>query len=705
MSIGRLCWLWALSGFLSMSSISAAASLDLARNGSTEAVILLPAPADEIEQEAAAELAEYLKKITGADFAVVAEEAGQKLKGPVLSVGRTNLAEQLASKLEWPGLEHREAFRIKRAGKVIVIRGNIDSEAASEASRHGVYTFLEHLGVRWFLPGELGERYPRIRDLTIEQLDTIDAPAMDFRKAFFFGRDKEHNQWTKRNKSGGPEVKMYHNFGDIYQRNRDKHPEWFVQGKMACVSHPGFRAQFAEDAIKAFDGDPRLRAYSLTPYDAHFKGCNRPRCQELAKISVTDLMIDFYNEVSDAVAAKHPGKGCAGLAYLNYLSPPRKLKVSPNFIPILAPLSLSENSPRFDRIVQGWRKLSDQVYIYSYSMGNTNNPVRTGRRFANYRKWGLKGIEIERRPTWAYSGLNYWMENRLAWDWTADPDKLVEEFCLGLFGSKAGPIMKTFMYSYAVKEHNSWEQRKALLERAAGLLADKEDSAEARCVRMFQLGEALLAMPPIVASAERNSDWKTVAAAAKRGVDAYQELQTKYSLYYQESGDRYRSPHWNMVRYLPYYRAAAAYDPPTADKPRGGAVWHKGKGLLLADIDLATKEHSEGSVAGVSLERSDGWNVTLDLKAEYDVTQVEISIRPKKPGTPLFVHISWSQEWQDERFQTVDRIYLRGKGGRDELYRSRLFSVRARYVRLHVGIKEGMFDVGQIRVWGHSTKE
>ena len=215
----------------------------------------------------------------------------------------------------------------------------------------------------------------------------------------------------------------------------------------------------------------------------------------------------------------------------------------------------------------------------------------------------------------------------------------------------------------------------------------------------------MLAMQPKVAQAQKNYDWKAIAAAAQAGVDAYQELQEKFPLYYQDSGDRYRSPHWAMARYLPYYRAAAAYEPPTADKPRGGAVWHKGKGLLLADIDLATKEHSEGSVAGVSLERSDGWNVTIDLKAEYDITQVEISIRPKKPGTPLFVHISWSQEWQDEKFRAVDRIYLGGKDGRGELYPSRLFSVRARYVRLQVRIKEGMFDVGQVRVWGHSPEE
>ncbi len=256
-----------------------------------------------------------------------------------------------------------------------------------------------------------------------------------------------------------------------------------------------------------------------------------------------------------------------------------------------------------------------------------------------------------------------------------------------------------FMYSYGLEEWNSWQQREALFKRASSLLADKPDSAEAQCLRIFQLGETMLAMRVQVAEAEKHNDWKTASAAAERGVDAYNELQKKYPLYYQASGDRRRSPHWAMVRYLPYYLAAGAYEPPSVREPKND------KPMLLVDTHLATEKHPDSNVAGASVELADGWNITIDLKAEYDVTQVEISVGVKKPGTPLFVHISWSQEWQDEKFRTVDRIYLRGKDGGDELYPSRLFSVRARYVRLHVRIKEGMFGVGQVRIWGHPPEE
>ena len=126
---------------------------------------------------------------------------------------------------------------------------------------------------------------------------------------------------------------------------------------------------------------------------------------------------------------------------------------------------LYENSERFEKIVQGWKALAPRVYIYSYDMGLPARPELTAKRFANYKRWGLSGVMIERRPAWAVSGLNYWMEQRLMWDINADPQMLVDEFCNGLFGPQAGPVMKEFFH--AVENGATWDQREQIINRAA----------------------------------------------------------------------------------------------------------------------------------------------------------------------------------------------------------------------------------------------
>jgi len=269
--------------------------------------------------------------------------------------------------------------------------------------------------------------------------------------------------------------------------------------------------------------------------------------------------MDFFNSVTEAVATKYPDKYCAALPYTNYLPPPKLIKPHPNFIPVLAPLGMKEESEEFIRIAEGWSAISDKVHMYHYDLGEQAKPRRIGSYFANYRKWNIKGVLVERRPTWSSSGLNYWMETRLMWDWNLDPEKLVDEFCLGLFGPKAGPVMKE--YFYAVEDgldKASWDQRKAMIDKAAALLAEQPDSKEAQCVRIFQLGETMHRCQAQMQEAADRKDFQAATALASEGVAAYKELTDRYKeIYYRYSGDAWGAPHLKLVEMEPVYRAAA----------------------------------------------------------------------------------------------------------------------------------------------------
>lgn len=267
---------------------------------------------------------------------------------------------------------------------------------------------------------------------------------------------------------------------------------------------------------------------------------------------MSDLMVDFYNSIAEEVAKKHPDKFCAGLAYMNYIDPPKQTRVSPHFLPVLAPLSLAEEGRQFDQIVRGWQALSARVYLYSYDLGLPTCPQRVAQRFANYKRWGLNGVLVERRPCWAISGLNYWLEQRLMWNWDTDADANVDEFCRGLFGPRAGPVMKRFFMQ--VEEGAPWSERSALVTQAASLLDGQPDSPEAQCLRVFDLGETLLATQAQMQEAERNNDWQAAAEFAARGIAAFRELEQRFDIYYRDSGDAHGSYHRQAVEMEPVYR-------------------------------------------------------------------------------------------------------------------------------------------------------
>ncbi len=254
---------------LSLCGLSHTADLQLAKGDKAQAIILLPASPDYHERQAAEELALHLKKITGAEFPIVGESKEKAPAGPVLSVGRTRLAAKLANDGQWPGLEHREAFRVKRAGKVIVLRGNVQGDAAGLPTRHAAYAFLEHLGVRWFLPGQYGLRFRRISDLRIGKLDLVDAPTMDLRMAFNHGFNSE-GVWPARNRDGGRNIEMVHKFfkrgGALVDQAtlRREHPDWFFNrdGKRGvCITRPLLRKRFIESQPRPSTG----RATACTP--------------------------------------------------------------------------------------------------------------------------------------------------------------------------------------------------------------------------------------------------------------------------------------------------------------------------------------------------------------------------------------------------------------------------------------------------------
>jgi len=120
----------------------ASAALTLAENGTTAYEIVTGAQPLMAEQTAAKELAEYLKKVTGAEFKTVAESATEPKPAKAIYLGWTAFA--ASQGIDGTKLGVEESV-IKTVGDSLVITGG-----RTRGTLYGVYDFLQKdLGVYW----------------------------------------------------------------------------------------------------------------------------------------------------------------------------------------------------------------------------------------------------------------------------------------------------------------------------------------------------------------------------------------------------------------------------------------------------------------------------------------------------------------------------------------------------------------------------
>lgn len=456
----------------------------IAESGRALATVVVPRVASPQVTEAAQDLARYLGQISGACFPVVSEaEAPAGLR---LDVGPTELAEKEIGPVSGAG----EGIRILSHGRGVVIRGDGDLSTS-----FAVFRFLEKLGCRWLAPGE--EHVPRRARLEVERVDVDSRPAYELRT--FFAQGGAAASWARRvgmngffSPGSGPALAGgaawprgaqgfhgYHTF--IAADTFAKHPEWhpLIGGRRVptdeflqlCLTAPGLADAFAAQVTHVLRDDPAARMVTLSPNDG-LRWCTCAACraldQRLSGGRTTDQGLDrtrprfvgdrvfwFANEVATRVSRELPGKTFAVLAYVNYLEPPETVKLAPGVIPVLchyAPADYSrpigdassEPNRKFERIVRRWLEVSPDLMVYMYVDKSMwwRLPRPVTRSFAaDVRHLNELGVRRYFGQSdfedWPWQGPLYYVVAKTLWDPAADPDRLAQEWCEGMFGPAA----------------------------------------------------------------------------------------------------------------------------------------------------------------------------------------------------------------------------------------------------------------------------
>ncbi len=435
--------------------------LCLASNGAANLPIVLKEAGNVPMQIAAKELAHFLKRITGADFAIVGDCDGVAIR---LVVDPT-LAE--------------EAFHICCNESGLTISGG-----SNRGLHYGVFGVLEDvLGVRFYTHDVT--KVPKCRELVLDEMDIVDAPAFEYRYCDY-GMPSE---WRARNRmnagiakihGGSKEYALFvHSFYALVPPEQyfDAHPEYYsmVDGKRVCqrsqlcLTNPEVIKIATENAKHYLRQNPQATLISVSQNDCY----NPCECPECAKIDAENgshagSLMYFVNAVAAGIEEEFPHVVVDTLAYQYTRKPPKVIRPRHNVCVRLCsieccfghPMATCNHVASFGKIAKtsdstfqedliGWGKICNRVYIWDY----VTNFAHYWLPFPNFHVLGpnmrffaennVKGVFEEGNQHSVspdMTEMRTWLLAKLLWNPDFDVEQGIYEFAEAVYGSAAAEI-------------------------------------------------------------------------------------------------------------------------------------------------------------------------------------------------------------------------------------------------------------------------
>jgi len=429
----------------------------LAENKQVLLPIVVGEKATDRIKQAAATLADYLQRMTGAPFTV---EVGDGSRGIV--VGMPGDFSKLPMQFDFEqGPYHREDFRLYSQKNGLWLIGT--TELAVE---HAVWDLLQRIGYRQYFPGKKWEVIPTLSAPSIA-IDALESPDYYHRRIWYNWGAQDYNiqsyrDWNARNRMAqGFLLNSGHAYGNMIGQNKaefDAHPEYYalIGGKRVvngeskmCISNPGLRKVLVDWAVRTIKANPNVDSISAEPSD----GGGWCECDECAKMgSPSNRALTLANDIAEAINGLGLGDKYVGMYAYNFHCPPPTIRVHPKVI-VTATTAFITGGYTLDQVIDGWQKQGATMGIYDYysvSVWDWNMPGRPKashpdavandiRRFYNKQ---ARFYDCESGDCWGPSGLGYYVASRVMWDINqADRVKeLTEDFLTNAFGPAKEPM-------------------------------------------------------------------------------------------------------------------------------------------------------------------------------------------------------------------------------------------------------------------------
>ncbi len=455
----------------------------LVENGKSGYVIYSAADATAVEKNAAAELQEYVEKITGCRLPVVAAVPDGTAK--VVFVGDSAAARRAVPEY-WPEAWRQDEILIAvdPAGPLVL---------AGDAQRGALYavdTWLEDwCGVRWWTWHET--EIPSLPTLELEPQCRRYAPVFSLIRQVFYPDVNEHPQFLAHLKLDGarhhPLPPEWGGSNSIFCHTQlsgwqlapetyfADHPEWYAErdGKRVpdgqlCLTNPAMRREMirkVKENLRALDG---AKVVDCSQADNQtFCCCATCRAAEEALGGHSGLMIDFINAVAAGVEQEFPAAIVCTFAYEYTRRPPDNPAVRPrhNVMIRLCPIECNlarpydstpeqcEVNSEFAADLKRWSEIAPHLMIWDY-WANFIDPLIPsplwGNVAGNLRFMAANKVTAVLAEHWApafgeFTALHQWVGAHLLWNPDLDAAELTREFVTGYYGGAAAPYILDYL--------------------------------------------------------------------------------------------------------------------------------------------------------------------------------------------------------------------------------------------------------------------
>ncbi len=361
-----------------------------------------------------------------------------------------------------------EGIYITGDSKSVIIIGN-----SGLALQEAVFMYLEQLGFRYYLPGEVWKIIPEKINL-YKKINIVTSPDYVWRNIAnghgFGGRDSieaDYYSWYKANRLGGS-FKMWlgHAYDEIVSNNIKEfkeHPEYFAgtlkKGETPAV--PKFNVAnkdlvklVIKDALHRYDQMMSFNSsqivLSMEPSDGG-GFCTTDECKAIG--SPTDQVFYLANKVAVALREKHPEAWVGSLAYNEHIVP-ANIKLEPN-VYVQVTNGFNRSKYTTTELISIWNKKAGKVGVYEYlsvfewdgdmpGQVYAGNPAFLKKSINYYFNSGARAYEAESVMGWINKGLGQYLASRLLWNRNVNIDSIKNDFFTLAFEDAAPEASKVF---------------------------------------------------------------------------------------------------------------------------------------------------------------------------------------------------------------------------------------------------------------------
>jgi len=444
------------------------------------------------QQSLAEDLAKYLGMATG-EKCMIQDDAGKsesyiKLE---LTPGTSN--------------SRKEGFSLKGSGTSLKI-----SATHLNGLKNGVYYYLQVLGFRFYLPGDIWTHTPKISSPFVK-IDTTIYPSMPIRTMFPTGGfrknlavdpddryQKDWDHWLSQNLYSSEE-KIEGHMGETFNTKHKKElladtsllalvngrRQWGVSAKW-CVSNPNLVSMFVNDRVDAFDKmkqrSPERNWISAEVADG-YGDCECDNCKKMG--SVSNRYFYLANKAAEAIEKKWPGGGVSLFAYNTHASIPDEAPRSNVFV-LVIPYKF-QNVMEPSVMLSKWKAKSSNIGVYDYwspTDASLDLPLfnylrQMPPKFALWQDLNLKGFLLETGYAKFNNALAFHFFSRMIWFHETDVPAMLKKFCDENFG-KAAPVMFTMLERWGVSFKTRFEMPVSLEEIKQAYSLEKDPVVQKR---------------------------------------------------------------------------------------------------------------------------------------------------------------------------------------------------------------------------------